>query len=531
MSEAEVSGAGSVADPRSREEVPEVPCEAVRGSPDSGVASGSPQAIAEEGAPVLAESQAGDGVLARETMESASALSNAEVSGVEADAAAVRRYIGNPGGKKRRGQPLSKPEEQEPAVAVTPEQRLLLLDTWNRSGLPAGDFASLVGLSKHTLYGWKKKFEELGPAGLVDHERGAPRGSRLPEITKRAILMMKQANPEWGCQRISDMLARGPGYPACATAVGKVLHDAGYELQEEPTRTHEAPERRFERAKPNELWQTDLFTFMLKRQNRRVFLIAFMDDHSRFLTGYGVHASCSTAMVLEVFLRAIGSFQSPVEVLTDNGPQFVTWRGKSQFSRECEKRGIRQIVARPRRPQTLGKVERFWGTLWREFLETAVFLDMEDARRRIGLFVDYYNFQRPHQGLEGKVTPAERYFGVSSTVLGAMKRRLQENALELARQGVPKQRFFLAGQIAGKPFSLHAEDERLYLIQEGGERKEVELVTPHGTLPMDAAVDEVPAPGESALDAGMATLAQSLKGGPVVAATEQGLVAGGPVHD
>jgi hypothetical protein len=31
----------------------------------------------------------------------------------------------------------------------TAEQRLLILDTWMRSGLPAGDYAPLVGVSKH----------------------------------------------------------------------------------------------------------------------------------------------------------------------------------------------------------------------------------------------------------------------------------------------------------------------------------------------------------------------------------------------
>jgi hypothetical protein len=31
---------------------------------------------------------------------------------------------------------------------------LLVLDTWMKSGLPAGDFAPLVGVSKHTLYAW-----------------------------------------------------------------------------------------------------------------------------------------------------------------------------------------------------------------------------------------------------------------------------------------------------------------------------------------------------------------------------------------
>jgi hypothetical protein len=33
------------------------------------------------------------------------------------------------------------------------------------------------------------------------------------------------------------------------------------------------------------MWQTDLFTFVLRRENRRVHLVAFMDDHSRFLVG------------------------------------------------------------------------------------------------------------------------------------------------------------------------------------------------------------------------------------------------------
>ena len=177
--------------------------------------------------------------------------------------------------------------------------------------------------------------------------------------------MLKQAHPDWGCQRISDMLLRGPALPASATAIARVLHEAGYEMEQAPTRPHAPPVHSFERAKPNQLWQTDLFTFMLKRQNRRVYLVAFMDDHSRFITGYGLHATQSTALVIEVLRAALAAYGVPAEILTDNGSQYITWRGKSLFSRELEKRGVRQIVARPRRPQTLGKIERFWGSLWR----------------------------------------------------------------------------------------------------------------------------------------------------------------------
>jgi transposase InsO family protein len=437
------------------------------------------------------------------------------------------------GGRRRKQRVLHKEPERPPQVTpeqLTPTQRLLLLDTWQRSGLPASDFAALVGVSKHTLYIWKRKFDQEGPGGLMEKPRGGPSGSRLPELTRRTILMLKQANPEWGCQRISDMLLRGPALPASAGAVARVLKEAGYEVREEPTRPHPDHVRSFERAGPNQLWQTDLFTFVLKRQNRRVYLVAFMDDHSRFIVSYGLHASQSTALVLEVLRAGLTSYGSPQEILTDNGTQYVTWRGKSAFTRELEKRGIRQVVARPRHPQTLGKIERFWGTLWRECIESAVFLDLGDAQRRIGWFIDHYNFQRPHQGVEGLV-PADRYFGAASEVLRTLKARVAANALELARQGVPRQPLYLTGQVGGKPVSLHAEGERVILTGPEGQRQEIDLGAgqatassaestgpmPEPLCPAGTVVSGLPLPGEqapgvSSLDEGLRRIDQGLAG-------------------
>ena len=446
------------------------------------------------------------------------------------------------GGRGRRRRLLSKPDPELPQrvapETLSPSQRLLLLDTWQRSGLPASDFAVMVGLSKHTLYAWKRKFEEEGPSGLVDRPRGGPTGSKLPELTRRTILMIKQSNPDWGCQRISDMLVRGPALPASPGAVARVLIEAGYELQEEPTRPHAEPVRHFERARANQLWQTDLFTFVLKRQNRRVYLVAFLDDHSRFVVSYGLHASQSTALVLEVLRAGLASYGAPQEILTDNGTQYVTWRGKSAFTRELEKRGIRQVVARPRHPQTLGKIERFWGTLWRECVETAVFVDLGDAQRRIGLFIDHYNFQRPHQGIDGLV-PADRYFGAASEVRRTLQARVAANALDLARHGVPRQPLYLTGQVGGKPVSIHAEGERVILTGPEGTRQEIDLaagrlpavtaedpcpaeqlpepICPAAALAGECPPDEEPAPGTSPLDEGLRRIAESLspEGGEV----------------
>lgn len=156
------------------------------------------------------------------------------------------------GGQRPTGRQLVRQRPTRPAFTL--EQRLLIVDAWRRSGLPASEFAPLVGIVSHRLREWARAFEQEGPAGLAEKPRGARVGSRLPEATKRAILLLKQDHPEWGCQRISDVLLRGPALGACASALARVLHEAGYELEEVPTRPHAPAVHRFERAKPNQLW-------------------------------------------------------------------------------------------------------------------------------------------------------------------------------------------------------------------------------------------------------------------------------------
>lgn len=443
-----------------------------------------------------------------------------------------------------KGRTRRKPRAEDAAgrLKLSAEQRLLILDTWIRSGLSANDFSEMVGVSPHSLYKWKRRFEEEGPAGLADRPKGAPKGSRLPDATRRAILMLKQSHPDWGQDRIHDVLMRSEGFGASPGAIGRVLEEEGYTVAEKPTKPHPPKPRRFERSRPNELWQTDLFTFTLKRERRRVHLVAFMDDRSRFLVGFGLHASSSGALVREVLEAAIANFGAPEEILTDNGSQYHTWRGKSEFTRLCERRGIRQIVARPRHPQTLGKIERFWGSLWRECVQEAVFLGLDDARRRIALYVDHYNFQRPHQGIEGLV-PADRFFEAAPAVLETLKSRVQANALALARNGVPRKPFYLTGRVGDQAISLHAEGERVVLTRPDGAREEVDLSAPGRRAadgeeqalpeplaasgappdhPAERDAQELEEPGTSVLDGLLDELADGLECPPGLESHEEG---------
>jgi len=143
---------------------------------------------------------------------------------------------------------------------------------------------------------------------------------------------------------------------------------------------------------------------------------------------------------------------------------------------------------------------------------------MGDARQRIGHFIDHYNFQRVHQGIDG-MAPADRFFGAASEVKRTLQARVQANALELARHGLPKAPFYLTGQAGGQPFSVHTEGERMILTRADG-RQEIDLLPPQPAssenvaAPMPEPIcpqgvaaalaeegfEEPPAPGASSLD-------------------------------
>jgi hypothetical protein len=111
---------------------------------------------------------------------------------------------------------------------------------------------------------------------------------------------------------------------------------------------------------------------------------------------------------------------------------------------------------------TLGKIERFWKTIYLEFLSRAQFDSFEDAAERIRQWVKYYNHKRPHQGIGG-LCPADRYFEIQSELKKTIERGIQENLLEMALRGKPRLPFYMVGRMEGQSVVLRAEKGRLRL--------------------------------------------------------------------
>ena len=138
------------------------------------------------------------------------------------------------------------------------------------------------------------------------------------------------------------------------------------------------------------MWQSDIFTFRLA--DRAAYVIGYLDDYSRDVTGLGFYRSQTAEHVLEVYRRAVAEYGVPKEMLTDNGPQYTNWRGTTRFEAELKKDRIKHIKSRPQHPMTPGKIERVWKSLFGEFLSRVQFESFEEAQQRLALLEKHYYY-------------------------------------------------------------------------------------------------------------------------------------------
>ena len=349
------------------------------------------------------------------------------------------------------------------------ELRLRVVRMYLEEEYPVSMICQEAGVGRSTISTWVKKYRLQGEEGLKSSLPFPPRqSSRINKAVEKKIVDLKKQNPAYGPRRIADTLKRFFFIKTSPTTVQKTLVEK--ELVEKkrvkPRRNPPKP-RFFERSKPNQLWQSDICTFRLAGTN--AYLIGFIDDYSRYITGLGFYRSQTAANVLETYRRAAGEYGVPKEMLTDNGRQYVNWRGTTTFQRELQKDRITHIRSRPHHPMTLGKIERFWKTILQEFLLRAQFDSFEDAQQRIAIWINYYNHRRPHQGIKG-LCPADRYFEIQSELKKTVAKGIEENALELALRGRPRDPFYMVGRMNGQNVVIRAEKGKLrMLVNESGE--------------------------------------------------------------
>ena len=340
--------------------------------------------------------------------------------------------------------------------------------------IPIALLSKEVGCSQDVIRRWARAYQEKGEAGLRKGIILAGSRRRLPGPVREKIVQIKKREPLFGVKRISHLLKRTFFLSASPETVRQTLGAESLIIpSKKKQRSNLTCPRFFERTTPNQMWQSDIFTFRLG--GRYAYLIGFIDDYSRYMVGLELYRTQTADQVLEVYRRAIGEYGVPKEILTDRGRQYTSWRGSTRFEREIGKDRIRHIKSQAHHPMTLGKIERFWKTIYEEFLVRAQFGSFEEARERIRNWVQYYNHKRPHQGIGG-LCPADRYFEIQAELKKTMEQGIADNVLEMALRGKPKEPFYMVGRMEGQSVVLRAEKGKLRLMvddEEGGGKQEM----------------------------------------------------------
>lgn len=305
------------------------------------------------------------------------------------------------------------------------------MDRWSaKTQLPLGRLLAWSGVAPSTFHAWRGRYGRANENGA-----SVPRDHWLEPEEKRAIVRFHDEHPGDGYRRLAFlMIDRDVAYASPAT-VYRVLRDAGRLRRwarpaSKKGRGFQQPDR------AHAHWHVDVS--YVNVAGTFYYFIGVLDGWSRVLVYWELRERMTERDVEIVVERARERFAGErPRLITDNGPQFVA-RDFKDYLRIC---GMQHARTSPAHPQSNGKLERFHATLKQECVRPMSPLTVEDARRAMTRFVDYYNNERLHSAID-YVSPRDKLEGRAPAILrerdrkleAARERRAQRRRDEAARQ-------------------------------------------------------------------------------------------------
>lgn len=241
--------------------------------------------------------------------------------------------------------------------------------------------ANLLHCSTRTIEIYTGKYKRLGIDGLIDHRHS--NNFKLTDGVRKKIVELKDGERWRSGRNIRDNLKLNV-HPI---TVWRILSKAGL--------THEnikrvKPITRFEAKYPNELWQTDIMGKITFPNIGDCYLIATLDDYSRFVPAGRWFRTQGKMNVFQVWYDSLSSCGIPDKMLQDEGSQYKARQkfGNADYEWYAKQLGIELIWAP--RPQVKGKIERFWRFVQSDFVRSvweAGTLDEVSGKWRVWLAV------------------------------------------------------------------------------------------------------------------------------------------------
>jgi len=161
--------------------------------------------------------------------------------------------------------------------------------------------------------------------------------------------------------------------------------------------------------KANQVWTTDI-TYIAMSEGF-VYFIAIIDRYSRFILSSYLSTNLEAEFCVKTLIAALSKFNKPEIFNTDQGSQFTSFDWTDLLKQESIQ------ISMDGKGRCFDNIhqERLWRTIKYEEVYLKSYDSVKQARQELSKFVDFYNYQRPHQSLDYK-TPAEVYFASSEAL-------------------------------------------------------------------------------------------------------------------
>ncbi len=353
---------------------------------------------------------------------------------------------------------------------VRAERRRLIREKCDRKWqIP---FSQKTRISKETIRHWIRLYKDCGLTALMPKDRSDQGESRaMDDDTCDALVCLRKEMPDatvpYLIEQMSQRKLVAPGTELNNTTVYRFLHQNNlmHLIGHAPV-----DRRKFEAELPNDLWQNDVMhgpKVDVDGRQKKTYLIAILDDHSRLIIYARFYLSETVASYLDALENALARRGLPRKLYVDNGAAFRS----NHLGYITASLGIALIHAKPYQPQGKGKIERWFKTVRSRFLPHVAAATLPELNGALDHYLNEDYHQRKH-GATGQ-TPLSRFTSQMHCLRSAPD-NLKDYFRKVALRKVAKDRTItLNGRIYEGPIALIGKRVELLFHDKEPEHLEV----------------------------------------------------------
>lgn len=260
--------------------------------------------------------------------------------------------------------------------------------------------ADILSCTTRTIENYRNLYRKSGQEGLRDHRHS--NYSKLSQEQKDRIKNLKSSGRWRSARNVRDKL----NLSVDESTVWRIFRKEG--LIRENTKRVKAITR-FEADYPNELWQTDIMGKIEFPNIGILYLMATLDDHSRFVPAGKWFKTQGKMNVFQIWYESLSRCGLPDKMLQDEGSQYKAKQrfGTADYEWYAKQAGIKLIWAKS--AQCKGKIERFWKFVQKDFVpEVLKAKTIDDVNGPFKIWLARYNYVFKSRYF-GNVTHASKY--------------------------------------------------------------------------------------------------------------------------